>query len=49
MLAITCPWCQEGAAVELADITESLADLVCPDCGTSVALVEEPLALEPAA
>jgi len=49
MLTITCPWCQEETAVEPADIAEPATCFTCSDCGTTVAFVDEPAALELAA
>jgi hypothetical protein len=50
MVTITCPWCDEDEPIALTLVTEPEAPFTCPDCGTTVDLVEEPAsALEPAA
>ncbi len=50
MITITCPWCEEDELLALGALTAQRALFVCPDCGTTVALVEEaPALLEPAA
>lgn len=42
MVTITCPWCTEDGSMELVRIQEPEATFTCADCGTTVALVEEP-------
>jgi hypothetical protein len=45
MLTIPCPWCDELEQLPLADITDPGPLFVCSACGTSVAIVEEPVHL----
>ena len=42
MVTITCPWCDEGELLAMAELQEAEAAFTCADCGTSVAFVEEP-------
>ncbi|MFV2062147.1 MAG: hypothetical protein ACC726_01380 [Chloroflexota bacterium] len=50
MVIIDCPWCQQDEPLDLKTAQEPQASFTCPDCGTSVQFVEEPLiALDPAA
>ena len=42
MVAISCPWCEEDVLLAMASLEEEQASFTCPDCGTSVAFVEEP-------
>ena len=50
MVTITCPWCEQDEPLELSAMKEPGATFRCPDCGTSVQFVDEPVrALDPAA
>jgi endogenous inhibitor of DNA gyrase (YacG/DUF329 family) len=49
MLTIDCPWCQEEALLPFPEPKDSGASFTCAECGTTVDLVEEPVALDLAA
>ena len=49
MVLMTCPWCEEDALLALRELQEAEASFTCPECGTTVAFVEEPVALDLAA
>ncbi len=50
MITITCPWCEEHELLALEALTDQEPLFACPDCGTTVALVDEaPAVLERAA
>jgi predicted RNA-binding Zn-ribbon protein involved in translation (DUF1610 family) len=43
MVSIPCPWCDEPGTLSLAEVREPDMPLTCPECGTSVILVDEPV------
>jgi len=49
MVTITCPWCEEEALLPFPELGEAEVSFTCADCGTTVAFVEEPIALDLAA
>lgn len=49
MVTFTCPWCEEDSPLELTLLVEPGASFTCAECGTTVALVDEPTELDLAA
>ena len=50
MVTITCPWCEQQEQVQFDIMDGAETSFTCPECGTSVEFVEEPMiALDPAA
>ena len=49
MADITCPWCEEPGRLPFPEPDAPEASFSCPECGTTVEFVEEPVALDPAA
>lgn len=43
MVTINCPWCELDETIELNLVHERDASFECPDCGTSVSIVDEPV------
>ena len=49
MVTVACPWCEDDGLFALAEIDELETGFTCADCGTAVAIVEDPaLAVDPA-
>jgi len=44
MVTLTCPWCDEEEVLSFAALDEAEATFTCPDCGTSVRIVDAPAA-----
>ena len=42
MVTLTCPWCDEEEILSFAALEEPDTTFSCPDCGTSVRLVDAP-------
>ena len=49
MIDITCPWCEEPGVLPFPELEEPEASFSCPECGTTVEFVEEPVAFDLAA
>jgi predicted RNA-binding Zn-ribbon protein involved in translation (DUF1610 family) len=43
MVTIPCPWCLEDEALTFTQLAHADDPFMCPSCGTTVALVEEPV------
>lgn len=43
MVTIDCPWCTEEVPLAFAPSAEAEVEFCCPECGTSVAIVDEPV------
>ncbi len=41
MITISCPWCDEDAPMAFSQLDEPTTVFRCPDCGTSVAIVDD--------
>ena len=44
MVTLTCPWCDEEEALSFPALEEPETSFTCPDCGTSVRIVDVPVA-----